>query len=412
LLDDADRYGTELTAIVRELILLPRPPLILITMRSGRGVDRFADRADAVGIAYTELAIPDLSDPDITAILDVLSDNNRLGVLRGEGRRKQVSAFRDVARRQIIVALLEATSGRRFEDLIISELVELPDDTRALYSIAAVASALRFGLSRDELLLAMGDMSNATLSSIDALQRVGLLVLDDSDDVRVRHRVIADVLMRQLAKEGLLGAVITGLAVAAATKLTPSTPRHHRYSRRMRSLMNHDWLVQQLRPTDTRAVYEDIESLLQWHHHYWLQRGSFELEHGDLHLAENFINQAYSLSPDDALVLTEYAYLQLRLAVAEPASGESRRLLREGFDLLSDSIKARRGADPHQYHIFGRQGLEWLRRGDVLRAEREAVLAEIAAKVDEGRKVFPRNEPLRELYVHVQNDRLGVASTG
>ena len=107
-------------------------------------------------------------------------------------------------------------------------------------------------------------------------------------------------------------------------------------------------------------------------------------------------------------MLTEFAYLQLKLAVAEPASTVSRQLLDEGFDLLGKAIYARCGVDPHQYHIYGRQGLAWMRRGDVTAAERDGVLRDITQKAELGRREHPRNDLLRDLLIDIQNVKLGI----
>jgi len=406
VVDDADRYGNELPGLIAELCKTSRCPTIVVTIRSGRGFERFADRAEALGVSVLEFFVPNLADRDIGAVIDALEAHNRLGVLKGQPRAAQIGAFREAAGRQLIVALLEATSGRRFEELLVSEMQELPDDSRDIYAIVAVASALRFGLKRDELLLAVNDASNATLASIDTLQRRNLLTVDAQGDLRVRHRVIADVLTRALAKDRLLADIVIGLGVAAASKIGPETRYGHRHYRRVRSLMNHDWVVEQIGVADARRLYEELEPFLQWGHHYWLQRGSFELEHGDLQLAQNFLNQSYAIEPEDSLVQTEYAYLQLKLAVAEPSSGESRRLLDEGLDLLRHSIRRRQ--DPHQYHIYGRMALDWLRRGDVTGPERARLLDDALHWVELGRGVHPRNEWVRQLYVDVQNERLGL----
>lgn len=410
VIEDADRYGVELPSLVREITMYKCAPLVLVSIRSGRGLERFEDRAEALGLSVVEFVMPHLTDGDIAGLLDTLESHKRLGELRGKPRPAQIAAFREQAGREMIVALLQATSGRKFEDLVTSELMELGDETRLLYATVAVASALRFGLARDELLLSVDDASNATLASIDALQRRFLIAEDASGELRARHRVIAEVLMRHLARERLLSSIVTGLAVAAAAKVNPAMRANHKHYRRLRSMTNHDWLVQQLGVHDARLLYEELEDYVHWLHHYWLQRGSFELEHGDLQLAENFLNQAYSMEPHDALVLTEYAYLQLKLSVAEPSSQESRRLLETGFDLLSQAIYARRGLDPHQYHIYGRQALDWLRRGDVSQKERDQLLQDLNEKVEAGRKNHPRNELLRALYVDIQNERLGVTA--
>lgn len=411
IIDDADRYGSDMAPILADILNAPQHPVIVATMRSGRGTDRLLDRADALKIPISEFVLPDLTNADIDTVLASLDRHNRLGVLKGLSKREQHDAFRKVANRQLIVAMLEATSGRRFEDLMIAEMHELELEPRTLYAIVAVASALRFGLARDELLLASGDASNATLAAIDGLQRRLLIVPDARGTLRVRHRVIADVLVRCLSSEGILAGIITGLAVAAASKVTSATRQTHPHYRRIRSLINHDWILSKIAISDARQMYEELEAYLHWDHHYWLQRGSFELEHGDLQLAENFLNQSFGIEPNDVSVQTEIGYLKLRLATSESSTSESRRLLAEGFDLLAHAITARRGLDPHQYHIYGRQGLDWVRRGDVTADERSRLLNEILKRVEEGRAAHPRNDALRELYVSIQNERLGVSES-
>ena len=407
IIDDVDRYGNAAPVLTAEIARASHRPLIVATIRSGRGADRFADQYAQIGRPLHQFYMPDLADEDILALIALLDANGRLGILKGRDRDQQVRAFRDAARRQILIAMLEATSGRRFEDIIESELRELSDDTHDLYAITAVASALRFGLTRDELLLAMDDRSNATLASIDALQRRRLVIADSSGTLRVRHRVIGEVLIRALARDGQLADIVTGLAIAAASKVNQATRRGHPAYRRLRALMNHDWLTQHLGVAASRQVYEALEAFLQWDYQYWLQRGSYELEHGEFQHAENFLNQAYSLNADDPLVKTEFAYLTLRRAVIAHIPGEARDNLREGFALLREAISDREGSDPHPYHIYGKEGLEWLMRGDVTPRERKDLLDELQTVVLEGVQRHPSDERLRQVLVEVQNAQLG-----
>ena len=255
VVDDADRYGSELSGLIGELCNGQSKPVLVLAMRSGRGVDRLLDRIGHLGVQLHEFNMPHLADGDIVAILDVLDGHNRLGVLKGQSRQKQIAAVKERAGRQLLVALLEATSGRRFEELIVSEMDELDTDARGLYALAAVASALRFGLTRRWLLLAVGDSSGATLGSIDMLQRRGLLISVDTGELRARHRTIAEVLMKALSEDGRLADVVMGLAVAAASKVSPTTRRAHRHMRRLRSLINHDWLPQNIGIARARELY-------------------------------------------------------------------------------------------------------------------------------------------------------------
>lgn len=352
--------------------------------------------------------MPHLADGDIEALLDVLDRENRLGILKGKPRPEQVEAFRGEAGRQLLVAMLSATSGRKFEDRIRDEMAGLESEAALAYGLVAIATAVRYGLTRDEILLATQDASNETLNGISRLQSRGLVISTGAGELRVRHRLIAEVLLDSLASDGRLEAMLTRLAVAAASKVGPNSRRGSREYRRIRSLMNHDFLSRHVGPQGGLRVYSELEAFMQWDYHYWLQRGSLELEAGDIQLAENFLSQAYSLEPADPLVMTEFAFLQLKLAVNAPSGDEARTLLEEGRGLLEDAIRRRSGSDPHQYDIYARQVLEFVRRGDVGRKERGQLLDAAVKLVEEGRASHPRDERLREVYVRIQNERLAL----
>lgn len=407
IVDDADKYGAELPNLAAEVAKGPGFPIVILGVRSGRA-ERIADRLETLETPLAEVVMPLLADSDIEGLLDVLDQTNRLGVLKGRPRSEQFEAFRRQAGRQLLVAMLEATSGRRFEAKIIDEMDQLGADGRSVYGIAAIATAIKFGLTRDELLLAVGDASNATLGTIDTLGQRHLLVSTPSGELKVRHRVIAEVLLEAMAKDGSLMDALRGLAVAAASKVGPSVRRGSPAYRRVRALMNHDWLKNQLGSEGAKRLYAELEPFLQWDYHYWLQRGSTELESGDITLAENFLNQANALQPDDALVQTEYGYLQLKLSVLTANGEESREQLATGMGLLENVIRLRGGVDPQPYHIIGRQGLIWSKRGDLSADERTDLLTELARLVDAGYKIHHRDERLRTLLVDIQNERLAL----
>ena len=69
---------------------------------------------------------------------------------------------------------------------------------------------------------------------------------------------------------------------------------------------------------DARDIYEELETILSWDYHYWLQRGSLEVEAGDIRKADNFLSAAYSLHPEDYRARTAYAYMLMRKACEAP----------------------------------------------------------------------------------------------
>ena len=235
------------------------------------------------------------------------------------------------------MALYEATTGLRFRQRVLDELQELSHPANLIYAIVAVATSRRFDLSRDEILLAAGDSSNETLNEVDRLARRGMLAPTRSapDRYSCRHRRIGELLLDEIRNCGFMQRVITGLITAGAAKAHTDLSRSARPFRIVETVVNHEFLHEVLDAQQARDVYADCEALLHWDHHYWLHRGSFEVEWGDLGLAENFLAQAQAMMPGDALVRNEWAYLLFKKAVRNAGLIESREWAAEAYDILT-----------------------------------------------------------------------------
>ena len=374
-IDDADMYGSETGSIVRELSLQPPYPLVIVGVRSGR-VDLILHEKLIRDIGVREFAMPPLADPDIDGLIDVLDRENRLGLLRGKTRNEQRAAFRDQAGRQLLVAMIQATSGRRFEEKALDKLTDLKEDAR-VYGLIAVASAYRFGLQRSEVLLGLGESTNTVLNTVDMLVRRRIVRVGHDGAIWARHRVIAEIIRDKLQKTSTIKEMLQGLAHVAATQVNPALARSARPWRLLRQVINHDLLLRVVGDAAGRDLYGEIENLLRWDYHFWLQRGSLEVEVGGLDLAENFLNQARALSPTDYYVQTEYAYLQMRKAIENPAAGFAPEFVREATETLTALIDRAGERDAYPYHVLGSQGLAWSRRGISSSIEKERFLREI-----------------------------------
>lgn len=412
IIDDADRFGNEVSLLARDLSSAKSAPLIILAVRAGR-VERISDRLTLNKVEHHEVVIPQLTDNDIIAILTVLDDEDRLGVLKNVPQRIQISRFRnrEQANRDLLVAMLEATSGRRFAEKLEEELDQLDGQQRFIYAIVAIATAYRIGLSRSQVLLGVGDASNATLQAIEDLSRRLLIMPDNRGHLRVRHRVVGERVVRYLTRSGTLRDPLQALTIALATELGPLRQRNSASYRTVKVLMNHDWLRKALSPAPARGFLAELEPYMAWDHHYWLQRGSLELECGDQSLAENFLNQAAGIEPNDHLVQTEIGYLRLMIALEERDPLAAREMLDAGQATLRGVIQSRNHFDPHQYDIYGRMALKWADREDLDAREREAALRDALAVVEQGRVKHPSDSRLRELYVKVANRKLGHNST-
>ncbi len=355
--------------------------------------------------------MPHLTDADIGALLHVLDRENRLGLLKGKGREEQEHLFRQQAGRQLLVAMIQATSGRRFEEKVIEELEGLEGEARYIYALIAVASNFRFALTSEDILIGCGDRSNQALNIIDQLARRNVVIRVDGKEglVRARHRVIAEIILNELQKTGQLAEVLVGLTQVAAIKVNASMPRSTRPWRLLRSLISHDFLKRTVNVALARNIYGSIEQLLSWDSHYWLQRGSLEVEVDEVSTAENFLNQAKSLAEDDPLIETEWAYLLFRKAILSPGSAVAPELAKQATASLEDLIERRGRTDPYPYHVLGSQGLSWSRRGISLRENRAAYLRKLVDFMKQGCERHPKSSDLASLRNDLQGELLSLA---
>jgi hypothetical protein len=134
------------------------------------------------------------------------------------------------------------------------------------------------------------------------------------------------------------------------------------------------------------------------------------LEGGNLHLAENFLNQARALNPNDMNVQTEYGYLLFRKAVQNPAGMLAAEQVNQARELLNANIASRGDKDPHSYHVLGSNMLDWIERGIASHSERKAELEALMKIIDDGCLKHPSNEHLKILREKLQQSYLLLAT--
>ena len=347
-------------------------------MVSSRGTR--ADRLGLVG-ALQELdsqfvTVPQLGDQDIDLLIDALDRANRLGRLKGKSLDEQRAALRVHANRQLLVAMIEATSGRAFDDKIEDECRQLSPGQSVVYSIVCLASRYRTPLLLEHILLAAGESRTERLEDFNALLRQHLIVETKPGEFTARHRVIAERATAYYRLQRKLVSALSGLLFAFATKIRPPTQRTSREYRLVVRLLNHRGIMEDLGDLrDARHVYDAVESLLSADYHYWLQRGALEIQVGDLDLAENYLNQARNLAPDDFLVQTEWSYMALKRASKDCAEGRPgwKERSEEAVGELKDAIAHRGGTDAYPFHVLGSQMIGLVRRAPYTRTEKQAL---------------------------------------
>ena len=263
-------------------------------------------------------------------------------------------------------------------------------------------------LTKDEVLLAAGSNGSEAAEVLDALAARHVLVgRPPTYEYRARHRVIAELVQDRLQALGELKDVVVGLAFAASSKVNPAMRRNERPWQLLNHLMDHEFLGRVLGVMDAREVYGAIEGLVTFDYHYWLQRGSLEVQRGDLAWATQYLDQARSLSPNDYLVQTAYGYLQMRKASESPDRQHARDFLEEGIAILESVITEHGRTTAYPFHVLGSQGLQWSRLEATMTgvAKRE-FLGMILERVKTGCDLHPWSKQLKHLAPVIEREIL------
>jgi hypothetical protein len=361
-IDDEGRFGTQLVGILSDLAKVEGLDAVAVTLRAHHHSWVEEPGCDPLDLRVHRLG--GLTDADIQRLLLVLEQERLLGALTGKPLPQRIAAFRDRADRQILVAMIEATSGEKFEDKIVREWSDQDELGRYVYALVALATTHGYPLDRAEVMLASSQTRQHELEAVNKLTRAHLLVEDDAKRLRVRHRVIADRLVDELTARGTqIEQVLVGLCRAIAIGTSAESGRSSRRRRVLSRLLSHDTLLRWLADVEpARSAYAQLEDYLAEDHHFWLQRGCLELEAGELAFAKNYLESARALNTEDALVDTAFAHMQLRTAIANPSAHDSAKLVSEALDQLRRLISSRGKHDYRPAHVFGSQVLAWCRR--------------------------------------------------
>lgn len=406
-IDDADLYGSSLPGLIEDILSMKERVLVVIGVRSNK-LDQVIGPIERGKRMHVKIhTVPYLTDDDVDGLIAVLDKHNRLGKLKGLGNAERREAFTRRAGRQLLVAMIEATSGQKFTEKAQVEMTELDPVRRRVYGLICLASASRHYVTKEDIILASGDSSNESLAALDQLVSRHLVYAHPpGHKIKARHRMIADLVVDKLREDGELSDVVRALAWAVASQAYSEHDRQGRIRRMLSRFTNHEFLLPLIGVMDTRALYEDLEQLLTSDYHYWLQRGSLEVQNGDISRAENFLGQALSMAPHDYRVENAYGYMKIRKAWEAPKSVEAREYLEEGIAILQDIIDRHGREDSYAFHILGSQSLNWARKAWLPPHEKRHFLERTLATLDRGVRLHSHNPKLVELKQEVHKEIL------
>lgn len=402
-IDTPDMYGLKISQVVSRLALKKKLKFIVLVVRSSKVDSLVKTPLFDSSIPTKEFVTYKLTDVEISKLLNLLEEKKLIGALKDLPRKKQLNIFRQKSDRQLIVAMIEATSGKDFSEKICEEFEQLENNSKLIYCLVAIATLRKHYLLREDILLGIGeDSSNETIHEIDQLVRRGLLI-ENKNQLQIRHRVIAQKVSDRLSTDNLLIQFYIRLAYIAAIKATQQTSEQKRMKRLLKTLLNHEFLLKiSSNNGEAQDLYETIENLLKNNYHFWLQRGCFELAIGNLSLARNYLNQAYALNNLDNLVILSLENLNFKEAIINPNTEKAHTLANNAYNNIVSLIEQRGKLDSYPYHVLGMQGLQWAKKGIKDTIKRKKYLEDLLSILEKGVKNHKRSSEIKEMRDKVQ----------
>lgn len=397
IFDNAKNVTSQLENLVKAFSTLDYVPTIILALRSNQK-DRLNYIINPDIIEHSQYTIQDLDDDEINNLIMRLDNNNLLGRLKGMSTFARFKEFKYRARKQILVAMKEATQGKSFNDIIQSEFEEIkPHEAKLLCLCIALNTELGFTNTKQDF-IGFSDVSHSEALNYLNSNLAGIIMwVGDSSKFMLRHRILADFMIMHCANLAMLkSAYIRVLSI-----LSPELKKSQGSSRKFnlyKSLINHQILYYRFKNNIelAREVYDSLTSFFDDDAHFWLQYGSLELEGlgGDLNLAENYINQAESLAPKYSYVQNAKCLLYYKLSTAQIDYSHALEYKQKADELANHLLLTIGKDDPHISHIHCKGVYGFIRKWVTDQEEKKKKLKELKAIIDGAVKMHPRDKKL------------------
>ncbi len=399
LFDNAEVALSQLPELIARCAALPQPPVFVIASRTN-DFDRLWRRIDT-DVVFSEFEVRHLTRGEIEQVLATLERNGLLGTLQGLSRSKQVAVFEDRARRQILIAMREATTSLGFDLIIRDEFEKLvPIEAQILYLCVALATDAGYRLTTDEF-IGCSEVAPAEALALMARNLRDIVVQFGPDGklLMLRHRLIANVVVDSYAPRALLKDAYVRLLASLAIYNRGNW--RSRASGLSKSLLSHRVMYERFRGEidEARAIFASLINAFGDDAHFWLQYGSLELEGvgGDLAFAENYLRQAEALKPADEYVQNALGHLLIKKGVYASDVESAAQLLKAGSEILKANMDRSQFKDAYAVHIYCSQRYEWAKRWLKGDHARRAELEQLISLLAEAMAVNPRHRRLSRL---------------
>ena len=339
-----------------------------------------------------------LSLKEIDGLLTLLEKHRALGTLEHMGPDARRSAFAERAGRQLLVALHEATLGKRFEDIIEDEFANIsPLEAQRIYLSICVLNRLEVPVRAGVIARIHGvpfeDFKQRLFKPLEHVVETKFDPIVRDYMYCARHPHIADIVFERVLRvqEERFDAYIRCLS---ELNIDYSSDR-----RAFRQMIRGRTVIE-LFPNHELAcrVYELAMSRVGEDAYLLHQMGLYEMHrpNGNLQESANLLSRASTLAPWDSSIKHSIAEHRLRSAEDARTTLEADKLLKEAAE-ISMSLKSSRSNNEFAHHTLVKIGLrklkDLLERTEEMQSEAEVeqLVKEIERNLSDGLQRFPCN---------------------
>lgn len=305
-------------------------------------------------LASAEFLLDRLSESEMNEILDALSKHGQLGKLTDTPRDYQIAHFRDLAHRQLLVALRELTLATTFDDIIRDEYSKIPSPTakRAYEYVSAIGQLdlpLRYSVLQHILGIGWSDLGKEVFAPAEGIlvskEFSGMSRHNADMRIKVRHPTIGSVIFAMVAPDDhskfeILTSILERL-----------DPGHSEDRRLLYGIVRGKELIGTFAsPENRRAVYDRLAQILPNDPFVLQHRSILERDLDAPEQALKYARAAVKLRPNN-LSLENTLGFALELAARRTPLVEriTRRALQtEAHKIFDEGIRR----EPHRAHNY------------------------------------------------------------
>lgn len=353
--------------------LLDKYPDVVVIGAESQNVWRNRIAAEVSTPTMHLVAMKEISAEDVTPILEKLrlfGPWTRLAGLSDKNRR--IELF-DRSKRQLLIGLMEATTGLGFEEIISRDFNAISSyGDKAFFVVACIATMHRAELSQSAAARTIWNLGSSEPPAALAARLDGLVVTK-RDRISVRHPIYARKIIESVVDRAIVYKAATALLESFSVYPHPvSTSLDRNDQTIFKSVFNHRFLKSILRDDMQEVVsfYQQFEKIYETDGLFWLQYGlamrSFDRQEEALAI----IQTAYNAYPHDH---TTHALGQQMLILAasdDVAVTDARKHLIDAIKLLDGLDGVLRSEDTYPIVTLAEGHVNALRRLDGIPAAR------------------------------------------